>query len=488
MLCFIARIDSEWLPTDTVGRFLKERLPEIVKANEGDPTVAEAREGAPATGFLKYLPGSVVITAEIDIPQDLDRGTLLLGHEPNIDPRRLMRGAVVEVRDVRGTVIARTNPALVQRFPKTFEGRWIRLPARPRSTEPLKVLEEAAARWPALNQPVLRGGPDVVGIVFQDEVRFKENHDLWAFVVRRRDRDIAPRDGGRLPPGDRFTSYLACPDRAGLSDVQIRTPRLARLAGKKAVVCGLGALGSSVAMQLAKAGIGHLHMIDHDYVQAGNTPRWALGWGSLGWPKVQALGAHIFQNYPYVHLTTLEMKIGAPLPPELAPGTDLQALERAFTDAHIVVDCTVETTVHHYLSRAAWMRGIPYLWASATPGAWGGTIGRAQRDVTQGCWLCFKHHQTAGAYRRPPAEDSPDVQPVGCFSPTFTGTGADLDVVAIGAARLAFSTLLNSADDGYPDVTWDIGVVATWGGDGRPIAPNWSVYKLDRHGACDQHG
>lgn len=64
VLCFIARIDSEWQTTDTVAKYLDERLPEILKANQGGAGVAEAQEGAPATGFMVFEPGSVVITAD----------------------------------------------------------------------------------------------------------------------------------------------------------------------------------------------------------------------------------------------------------------------------------------------------------------------------------------------------------------------------------------------------------------------------------------
>lgn len=477
-LCFVARIDSEWVTTDTIGVFLRDRLPEVIKANCGDPEVQEAQEGAPATGFLIPMPGSLVITGDLGVSDQITRGSLMLGFEAGSNPNELFRGVVLEIRDLSGESLGSAPATLARRIGGRCEGRWVRFSQRPQTTDPIKVLEEAIAVWPELRQPFFRGGPDVIGIVFKDDARYREKHDLWTFLIRRKERDVvARRKNKRLPPGNTYTVYLARADRGAQDDVGARVPRVKALATKKAAIFGLGALGSTVAVQLAKAGIERLHLVDYDYLQAGNLPRWAVGWPGLGRQKVDVLISHIQQNYPFVQVVGSNFKIGA-------PGID--ETEKALDAANIIIDCSVELTVHHYLSHVGWTRGLPYVWMSATAGGWGGIVGRSWGGSSDGCWKCFKYHQTAGQYRIPSEEEGADIQPVGCFSPTFTGTGFDLDLIALAGVRLSIATLCKGTTNGYPDFDWDIGIANFWS-DNRPIAGDWEVHRLVRHPNCDEH-
>ena len=46
-----------------------------------------------------------------------------------------------------------------------------------------------------------------------------------------------------------------------------------RFAAASVAVCGLGGLGSNIAIALARAGVGHLHLIDFDRVDISNLNR-----------------------------------------------------------------------------------------------------------------------------------------------------------------------------------------------------------------------
>ena len=52
---------------------------------------------------------------------------------------------------------------------------------------------------------------------------------------------------------------------------------------------GLGGLGSNVAVQLARTGVGHLHLIDYDCVDLSNLNRQHYFIRHLGKPKTDAL-------------------------------------------------------------------------------------------------------------------------------------------------------------------------------------------------------
>ena len=490
LLCFVARIDSEWDGAkDTLGQYLRYRLPEVLKAAAGDTSVREAQEGAPVTGYMTFAPGSVVTGPDIDLPGEVTHGLFQFGPEEGSSATSFLRAAVLELADAKGSVLWKAARQITQRAKGALQARWVRLPTRPSSSDPNDILEEATSVWPVVKHPAFGSGLDVIGVVFKDRTGYRELHDSWLYIVRRKVRHVVQRKGNRrLPPGDQYTLYLARADRAGKDDLAARVPRLKGLTEKKVTILGLGALGSTMAVQLARAGVGQLSLADADYVQVGNLPRWALGWPWRGFPKADAISQYIQLNYPYTQVSGVPWKVGEAFPMDAPMEMEEEWLQETMGGAHLVVDCTAEFTAHHLLSDLSRERGLPYLWITATPGAWGGIVGRASPDAEAGCWKCFKRYQSDGHFPMEPAvEETGPIQPVGCFSPTFTGSGFDLDVVTLSAVRLAIATLLRDRHDAYPDFTWDVGFVDLWK-DGRPIAPEWHVYPLTRHPACDGHG
>lgn len=492
LICFVARIDEEWdASTDTVASYLRDRLPEVLKANEGNQDVKEAREGAPVTGFMEgsFQFGSLLITSNWDLPEDQVRGRLLVGLEAGTNPYHLLRGAIHEVRNTDGLLLGDAAPAIKAMYSGGLPGRWIRLPGPPKSSMAEAILAEAAALWNDLVEPKYSGGIDILGVVFKDAATADELQDIWIFIVRCQERKATHVGGMQVLPEREHRCYIARADRGGHDDIQARVPRLRHLSEKKCAVFGLGALGSMVAWQLARAGVGHLNLIDYDHVQLGNSPRWILGASAAGFNKAFALSTHIRQNYPFVSANPVGLKVGSAALPSDAPES-LRLREGALTQAldgvDIIIDCAVEFTVQNFLSDYAWSKGIPYVWVSGTPGSWGGVVGRAVPGKTTGCWRCFRRNQAEGRYPEPAIEEGPLIQPAGCFSPTFTGSGFDMDLVALQTVRMAVACLNLGADRGYPDFDWDIGVVDLWC-DGRPIAPFWHTFPLEKNENCGEH-
>lgn len=73
--------------------------------------------------------------------------------------------------------------------------------------------------------------------------------------------------------------------RAGLLAPELRRHHVA--------VVGVGALGSFVADMLARSGVRHLTLVDHDIVEPGNVVRHLVGPDTVGLPKVEAVRRHI---------------------------------------------------------------------------------------------------------------------------------------------------------------------------------------------------
>lgn len=64
---------------------------------------------------------------------------------------------------------------------------------------------------------------------------------------------------------------------------------LAKLASAKVAVYGLGGVGAACAMDLVRAGVGFIHVVDFDTVSSSNLNRLCIGFSStIGIPKVEA--------------------------------------------------------------------------------------------------------------------------------------------------------------------------------------------------------
>jgi len=91
------------------------------------------------------------------------------------------------------------------------------------------------------------------------------------------------------------------------STIYSRDPSLStsNLPRKKALLIGAGTLGSSVAMQLARSGVGHLTIIDPDILEDANIGRHVLGADELGRFKVNALAERINRDLPLTQVLPL---------------------------------------------------------------------------------------------------------------------------------------------------------------------------------------
>ena len=74
-------------------------------------------------------------------------------------------------------------------------------------------------------------------------------------------------------------------------------------------IAGLGGLGSNVAVMLARAGVGSLHLVDFDRVDGSNLNRQIYKMKHLGMEKTEALRGEILEINPYIRLKTDTVKV-----------------------------------------------------------------------------------------------------------------------------------------------------------------------------------
>lgn len=82
-----------------------------------------------------------------------------------------------------------------------------------------------------------------------------------------------------------------------------------KLSNSTVAICGLGGLGSNIAVSLARAGIGKLILIDFDRVDISNLHRQQYKVCQIGQPKTAALAANLQEIAPYVTTVTHSIRI-----------------------------------------------------------------------------------------------------------------------------------------------------------------------------------
>lgn len=149
-------------------------------------------------------------------------------------------------------------------------------------------------------------------------------------------------------------------DSAGRYSRQTRFPPIgeagqARLRAARVLVLGVGALGSVIAEQLCRAGVGRLRLVDRDFVEPSNLQRQSLyteddAAGSL--PKVVAADRHLAAINAEVVVEPLIADVGVGNIRELVAGCD------------VVLEGADNFAVRHLLNEACCAARTPWVYAA----------------------------------------------------------------------------------------------------------------------------
>lgn len=151
------------------------------------------------------------------------------------------------------------------------------------------------------------------------DTRFKNSLDFFQ-TVSKDESDVfivngfATKENIELKEGDELfcISKKTMPNKDELKAMMRarHTPKLYDSLEKASVaVCGLGGLGSHIAIMLARSGIGTLHLIDFDTVEPSNLNRQAYNVDDLGKFKTEALKEQISKINPFIKININTIKI-----------------------------------------------------------------------------------------------------------------------------------------------------------------------------------
>nr|WP_295770548.1 molybdopterin-synthase adenylyltransferase MoeB [Rhodoferax sp.] len=127
-----------------------------------------------------------------------------------------------------------------------------------------------------------------------------------------------------------------------------------RIMRGRALVIGVGGLGSPAALYLATAGIGHLTLVDHDTVDLTNLQRQiAHTEARVGQPKVESARQALLAINPELKITVWA---------ERAEAARLNVL---VADADVVLDCSDNFPTRQALNAACVRHGVPLVSGAA---------------------------------------------------------------------------------------------------------------------------
>lgn len=132
-----------------------------------------------------------------------------------------------------------------------------------------------------------------------------------------------------------------------------------RFSSATVAVCGLGGLGSNIAIALARAGVGKLLLIDFDRVDITNLHRQQYKADQIGCYKTDALATNLLEIAPFTELRPVTAKITEANLVHLLKEADVvcEALDDAESKA-MLANGVLEHLPQCYLVAASGMAGM----------------------------------------------------------------------------------------------------------------------------------
>jgi molybdopterin/thiamine biosynthesis adenylyltransferase len=200
------------------------------------------------------------------------------------------------------------------------------------------------------------------------------------------------------------------------------------LTDRRVLVAGCGSVGSYLAEQLVRSGIGSITLVDPDAVEPPNLSRSVYDLSDVGRPKVEALARRLLNINPTINVELRKSEIG-----------DLGSAElnNLVSANDLVVGATDDARAQLAVNRFAYARQVPAVFVGLYAGAAGGEVIVSTPPLA--CYGCATsvRHQDPQAVALAPGIDYGTGRLAG-----EVAIGADIHHVCTAAAKLALSLLV----------------------------------------------
>lgn len=462
--CLLEEPDTEWWPAMSAAELVDVDLRRLLRDTEQGPEVVAAGEAdmpEPMSGHVGYERGKAVLFPDPFWALEIEVGR---GELAFVDVELGVSWLVISVDG-----LAAPDRRLVEQYVATKGSRHVatwatlsQIPSWPTSADLLTAAEQADPDLlrrvkKGLRQGSRRAAADGwVAVTFIEEgPHVGEKRRAWVLLRVR-----VPRRGDREVLGAVRAQALTPSERAR------RIPELAGLGDARVLVVGAGSLGGPVTLELAKAGVGHIGVIDKDFYDVNNAVRHVTTTRYAGMDKERALVLDARNLNPFIEVRSHRLNVGGDTPNGVR-------LDELLSEADLVIDTTGSQSVARVLQRRCREQGKPLVLAALTAGSYGGEVALFAPDGP--CFLCFVLAQDAGDIPTPAEGPRSNVTPVGCSHPAFSGAGFDATALAALAARTAVCATGRSQ---YPPLQYSY-VIVNFRGE-HP----WRQGKLKRRPGC----
>jgi molybdopterin/thiamine biosynthesis adenylyltransferase len=425
--CLLEDPAADWWSRMAAAQLVDEDLRWLLEDSEAGEDAVRAGEADMPEPLSQHLPadtGEVVLVPDPfwEIELDVEEGGFVLNE-------KIFGGHVLASADGFGEPDARLVDRVTSSEGRPHKGRWCSLSDGIISPWPRKaeVLEAARSTAPellvrlkrALGQGRKRAavsGWAAVTFIEEGPTR-EERRRGWSFMKVEMKRN-----------GDVRVLRMARAQALTDEERKRRIPELVGLEQAGVLVVGTGSVGAPVAIELAKAGIGRIHIADHDRYDVNNAVRHLLDIRWAGNEKEVAVTVDARDLNPFISVAPHHLDVGE-------SAKDSLLLDAILGDVDLVIDATGSQVAARVLQRRCREFGRTMVLAGLTAGSFGGEV--AVFRPGRPCYYCFVLGQDDGSVPKPMEGPRSNTTPVGCSTPAFSGAGFDATALAALTARTA---------------------------------------------------
>jgi hypothetical protein len=168
------------------------------------------------------------------------------------------------------------------------------------------------------------------------------------------------------------------------------------------VVVGIGTVGSQIAMELARCGIGRFRLIDGDHFEEANRPRHVLPQAYVGMNKAAAMTLYLDDEVPGSLPEAVPRYVNNTLPDA--------SLDRLLQDANLIVAATDDRNAQRRVGRRALALDTPAIFPALYSNSGGEVV--VQLDSRLPCFFCWDGFRDNEEQLRGVTALNMDAQPV----------------------------------------------------------------------------
>ncbi|QRK05233.1 ThiF family adenylyltransferase [Archangium violaceum] len=255
------------------------------------------------------------------------------------------------------------------------------------------------------------------------------------------------------------------------------------LQSAQVAIVGVGSLGSSVAVALAKAGVGRFVLLDPEFLDPENVARHVGGVDEICLPKVEVVSRAIRRINPAAEVVQVQAALSLD-PVGWGKDPTQHLIEVTHNPLGIVVCATATTEAESVVNHLCVTRACPGIFAAVLGRAEHGRVFRVLPGVTP-CYQCVLNAQHAEPGRFP-RFDRVDMGVPAYQQPGLPGLGMDVEQVALLTARMTLQSLGERIDGGldYPKAHGDHLIWSNHGGWAVDGPLQARVERIPRDRAC----